>query len=263
LFVTINDSIAAYLTKKYPHLPPAVVVKNATRLGNEDVSYDGRLHDAAGLDRSTRILLYQGGFSRFRGLSILVKAGPLLPEGWVLVMMGWGTLEGELKALAGEVDPNSQRIRFVPGAPLAELAQWTAGGSLGVIPYENVCLNHWYCTPNKLWEYPIAGVPILASDFPELKGTIEPNGIGRMLPDPLDPKAIADAVAAISDQDLQQMRENCHRFIASDNWSVYGSRLVQAYYDLLSDGGSTAVHESDAHHTSSPSKVPSPPQMSS
>ena len=106
---------------------------------------------------------------------------------------------------------------------------WTAGASLGVIPYENVCLNHWYCTPNKLWEYPLANVPILASGFPELERTIVGNGIGRVLPDPLTPQAIADAVSSISVDELQAMRKRCRSFIEADNWSVYAKRLVASY----------------------------------
>ncbi len=257
LFITINESIATYLNRKYPKLPPAVVVKNAAKAPSGPVEYDGRLHRAAGLEPSTQILLYQGGFSRFRGLSILLQAAPLLPENWALVMMGWGALEAELKALAQRLDPAGTRIRFVPGAPLAELAQWTAGASLGVIPYENVCLNHWYCTPNKLWEYPLAGVPILASGFPELERTIVGNGIGRVLPDLLTPQAIADAVSSISADELQAMRERCRSFIEADNWSVYAKCLV-ASYDRLCRRSAQQRQQAEPSTTSAAISVSGP-----
>jgi glycosyltransferase involved in cell wall biosynthesis len=165
----------------------------------------------------------------------------LLPEGWALVMMGWGNFEPELRRIAAEVDPAGERVRFVPGAPQEELGQWTAGGSLGVIPYENVCLNHWFCTPNKIWEYPVAGVPILASPFPELAKAVEENGIGLLLADPVTPANIAAVVASVGDDDLERMRERCGAFLARDNWSIYERRLIELYARVLGGASRSAA----------------------
>ncbi|UCD74901.1 MAG: glycosyltransferase family 4 protein [Phycisphaerales bacterium] len=232
-FVTINQSIADYLKKRYPRLPDPVLVKNGALPLEEPVEYDGRLHEAASLPRERRILLYQGGFALRRGLDALVRSCVLLPDSWCLVMMGWGAFEPDLRRIAGEIDPRGDSIRFIPAAPQPELAWWTAGGSLGVIPYENVCLNHWLCSPNKLWEYPIAGVPILASPFPELRTTIEQWDIGLLLPDPATPESIAQAVASVTDERLAEMKRNCLRYIEQDNWTVYEDRLVALYDRLL------------------------------
>lgn len=233
-FITINDSIGRYLRERYPALPQAVIIKNATLPPDRPVVDDGRLRSAAGVAaEGQKILLYQGGFSRFRGLEALVASAPLLPDDWTLVMMGWGALEAHLKRKASQVDASGTRIRFIPAAPHSELAFWTAGASLGVIPYENVCLNHWYCTPNKLWEYPQAGVPMLVSPFEELRATVEKHDIGVLLPDPCEPRGIADAVRSLSDDDLERMRRNCTRFIERDNWRVYEDRLIDFYHGLL------------------------------
>jgi glycosyltransferase involved in cell wall biosynthesis len=126
----------------------------------------------------------------------------------------------------------AERIKFVARVPQRELAQWTAGATLGVIPYENVGLNHWFCTPNKLWEYPNAGVPIIASPFPEMRKVIEPNGIGWFLNDPLTARSIAMSINALTDEDLAEAKRNCRAFMKRDNWSVYSRRLVRAYEGL-------------------------------
>jgi glycosyltransferase involved in cell wall biosynthesis len=110
---------------------------------------------------------------------------------------------------------------------------WTAGAKLGVIPYENAGLNHWFCTPNKLWEYPNAGVPIIASPFPEMRKVIEPNGIGWFLTDPLTAKSIATSINAISDGELAEAARNCRLFMQRDNWSTYSRRLKKAYEAFL------------------------------
>ncbi|MBL9119721.1 MAG: glycosyltransferase [Phycisphaerae bacterium] len=228
-FITVNESIAAEHAKRYPTLPKAVVVMNAAERTASPPVDDGRLRAAAGVAAAERILLYQGGYSRHRGLEDLVRSAAGLPDGWTLVLMGWGSIEAELRRIA-DADPRSRdRVRFVPPAPQSELCDWSAGATLGVIPYENTCLNHWYCTPNKLWEYPSAGVPVLASPFPELRRAIESSGMGRLLPQPLTSESLGRLVADISEDDLAAMRAACQTFVAAEHWGVYAARLVAAY----------------------------------
>jgi glycosyltransferase involved in cell wall biosynthesis len=232
LFITINDSIAQYYFKTYRRLPRAIVIKNATKRAEEFV-YDGRLHEAAGLSRDTRILIYQGGFAPKRGLIQLLLAAEYLDPDWSLVFMGWGRLEEELRRVADSLKMKNPdldlRIRFVPKVKQFDLPYWTAGASLGAIPYENTGLNHWYCNPNKLWEYPNAGVPIIASPFPELRRIIETNEIGWFLPDPLTPRDIAAAINRITPEELTIAARNCRDFIQRDNWEVYANRLKAVY----------------------------------
>lgn len=235
LFVTINESISSYYRVNYPGFPRAVIVKNATPRA-EPFEYDGRLHETARLPRDRRILIYQGGYAPKRGLLPLLLSVEYLGPDWTLVFMGWGRLETELRraadAMCTRTPELAERVRFVPKVPQRELPWWTAGAALGAIPYENVGLNHWFCTPNKLWEYPNAGVPIIASPFPELRRIIEPNEIGWFLPDPLTPKDIGKAVNAITPEMLADARARCLDFITRDNWSVYGQRLKAAYGGL-------------------------------
>jgi glycosyltransferase involved in cell wall biosynthesis len=235
LFVTINDSIANYYKQNYPGFPKAIVVKNATNLADE-IEYDGRLHEAAGLPRERKILLYQGGFANKRGLIQLLMSAEYLDPSWTIVFMGWGSLRNDMKrvtdALIMKTPELSERIKFVPKVKQKELVYWTSGAILGVIPYENTSLNHWFCTPNKLWEYPNAGVPIIASPFPEMEKVIVQNSIGWFLPDPLTPEEIANAINSLDDNELLQTRTNCRKFISQDNWSKYAQRLQECYGEL-------------------------------
>lgn len=233
-FITINDSIARVLRKRHPRLPEPVIVKNAVRCPSEPIADDGRLRDAAGLDESKKILLYQGGYSRKRGLHHLVRSIEFLPDDWIIVMMGWGMLENALRSIALDLDPDMERIRFIPRVPQDELVYWTAGADVGIIPYERFGLNHWFCTPNKLWEYTAAGLPILASPFPELRRIVEGEGVGLMLTDPIQPEAIAWTLKKLTDKKIsRKLRKQCRAFIERDNWSVYSERLVGLYEQIL------------------------------
>lgn len=233
-FVTINDSIAGFYERNYKKLGRATVVMNATEVMPVPVD-DGRLHKAANLPAEQRILLFQGGFAEKRGLEQLITAASMLDTRWTLVLMGWGNLEGRLRTLAAETarsDRTHPAVVFLPGVPQRELQQWSAGAALGAIPYENTGLNHLYCTPNKLWEYPNAGVPVLATALEEMNRIIGMAGTGFLLPREFTAKDIADTVNNITDEQLTLARQACLNFIQIDNWSVYETRLL-ALYDRI------------------------------
>lgn len=236
-FITINDSIARFYRDHYPALPTPVVVMNATVPEPVPV-YDGCLHRAAGLPLTQKILLFQGRFSAHRGLQHLVEAAAALRADWTLVMMGWGGLEATLRAQAAQhVRAGTPATVFVPGVPQAQLQLWSAGATLGVVPYENTSLNHLYCTPNKLWEYPGAGVPMLCTDLPEMAAIVERFGCGALLPRDFTAADIARIVNGLDDEALARMRARCAPYIAANNWSHWENNLLGVYADIARAAG--------------------------
>lgn len=237
-FITINDSIAAWYAEHYPKMPQAIVVKNATKVAGPIV-YDGRLHEAANISPNRKVLLYQGGFSTKRGLEYLVESARYLNPDWALVMMGWGSLEPRLREIAHEVNQfhiskgHPEAVIFIPPAPQKDLALWTAGGTVGIIPYEKIGLNHWFCTPNKLWEYPNADLPVLVSPFPELSRPVLEHGYGWLLPENQEPKRLAELINSLRHEQINTAKNNCISFMKVDNWDIYGERLVKLYERLL------------------------------
>lgn len=113
------------------------------------------------------------------------------------------------------------KIRVVPPAPREMLHLWTQGATIGAIPYPNDGLNHWACAPNKLWEYPNAGVPILGSPVLEIYKAITRNDIGWVLPVDPSPRQIADIVNSLTDEDIRAAQEACERFMEESNWDIH------------------------------------------
>lgn len=216
-----------------PRVPDPQVVMNASMIAPVPV-YDGRLHDAAQLPREQKIILFQGGFSPHRGLPQLVEAANALPAEWTLVMMGWGGMEAELRAMVNHHSRQavSPTVVFLPGVPQHELQQWSAGATLGVIPYENTSLNHLYCTPNKLWEYPSAGVPVLCSDLIEMTAVLEKYEFGFLLPREFSSADIVSVVSGLSAERLATARVNCASWLDANNWSVWERNLLAIYDNI-------------------------------
>lgn len=236
--ITVNDGLKKYYQETHPDLPAPTIVMNATPRG-EMPEDDGRLRDASGLSRETRILLFQGGLTIHRGLQALVRSVADYREGWALVILGDGQLKDELTRIASQVNREAghDRVHFLPGVPNAELGQWTAGADLGVIPYENVALNHWYCSPNKLWEYPAAGVPFIAPRHYFIAQLVDEYRTGFLFESDFDAADIAATLNSIGEAELQQARDAIPRFLDEMSWERFTPKLGELYDTLLSDAG--------------------------
>ncbi|MEM9060558.1 MAG: glycosyltransferase family 4 protein [Pseudomonadota bacterium] len=228
--ITVNDSIVGYYRDTHPDLPEATVVMNATPR-SEMPRDDGRLREASCFGAETRILLFQGGLTIHRGLQALVRSAADYPQGWGLVVLGNGVLKDELRGLADRVnaDTGEERVRFLPAVPNAELAAWTAGADLGVIPYENVALNHWYCSPNKLWEYPAAGVPFIAPRHHFIRRLVDEYGTGFLFASDFEAADIARTVSKIDEAALARARDAIPRFLDEMSWETFTPRIGDLY----------------------------------
>ena len=174
--ITINPSIAAELERRYS-IKDVTVIYNADRTGALPVNQH-LFHRAFGLDSEDKILLFQGGLSAGRNLEVLVEAMRLVRNSSLnLVILGDGRLGTSLKKKVTALKL-IDRVHLHPAVPQDELVAYSGSAHAGIIPYQATCLNNYYCTPNKLFEFIAAGIPILASDLPEIRNLIETHRIG-------------------------------------------------------------------------------------
>ncbi len=222
--MTVSPGLVKLYKDAYPSLPPATLVCNAA-VKPAQKGYDGRLHKALGIAPATQILLYQGGLWAKRGVEDVVMASSFLHENWVTVFMGYGPLQNNL--------PISARLRFVEPKPQSELLAWTAGATLGVIPYPDDNLNHRYCLPNKLWEFPLAGVPIVARKLPDMEHMINTWNIGTTYDRKGDGRTLSDTILQLPKQKHQKMIANCKLFAEQENWEKYQAVFLETIDNLM------------------------------
>ena len=238
--ITVCESIADEIRSRSQVRRPLVLL-NCPRLGTVDGVPDSSLlvkKLGAGTANGRPIVLYQGGFAPNRGLPELVAAAARFDNA-LLVLMGWGRLEQDLRE---QVVSEGLQGRVVISGPVPqkELLGYTRGAHIGVIPYRPVGLNNYYSTPNKLFEYMAAGVPLAVSRLPELVRFVEGLGVGRAF-EPGDPAAIAAAVNALLRDPAGRaaMAERAREAARHYNWDTQAVKLLAAY-DELRVGASSA-----------------------
>lgn len=186
--ITVNPSIAAELVQRYG-IGNVNVIYNAERT-SQVPAVTRCLHEVFGLPPEKKIILLQGGLSAGRNLKTLVNAMCYVRnEAVVLAVLGDGLLLGSLQKLALQPEFRG-RVYFHAAVPQNELLALTAAADAGVIPYQATCLNNHYCTPNKLFEFIAAGLPVLATDLPEIRRILEGQKIG-LVGDTSSPQKLA------------------------------------------------------------------------
>lgn len=218
-FITVNPLIAQLYANDYPRFPAAQILRNAPKAGNQP-DYDGRLHKLLDLDPSTKIILHQGRLSSMRGLIPLALSACKLPSKWHVVFMGAGPLQEEI-ALAG-----GHRCSVIAPQPWEQLPLWTAGATIGAILYEPLGANQINCSPNKLWEFPAASVPILASPLPYLSQQVQRWGMGWVTE--IEPPKITSLIFSLTNTDLTTARAQCSHFARSVSWEWEVETLLAA-----------------------------------
>ena len=174
--ITVNPYIAREVVKRYGVPEPQVILNAIDPYGDDGVA-ERRFHEKLGLDDSDRVLLFQGWMSDTRGLDLLIEAVALASPSVHLVLMGYGDIKDDLAALA-ERRSVDDRVHIIDAVPQAELLGWTRAADAGVIPYPAVDLNHYWCSPNKLFEFIQSGLPIVANDLPFLRDVVVGEAIG-------------------------------------------------------------------------------------
>jgi glycosyltransferase involved in cell wall biosynthesis len=89
--------------------------------------------------------------------------------------------------------------------------------------------------PNKLFEYLMAGLPVLSTPLEAIADISQRYDVGRVAPS-LDPADIAAALnALLADQDaLEHMRRNALAAVQNDLcWEKEQQRLIQLYQRIL------------------------------
>lgn len=228
--ITVNQDIADIFCKTYG-LTNVEIIFNATRRGMHSKNY---LHDIINIDRSKKVVLYQGAFSLNRNLEKLIRIASFLGDS-VMVMLGWGEMERTLKKMAVKYGILNKKIFFVPKISQAELISYTASASLGVIPYPAVDVNTTFCTPNKLFEFISAKVPIMANgELITVKNILNTYNIG-ITTNFNDEKFTANKIEEIvSDSKmLAFFSKNIEIAEMELNWEQEGRKVIDVIWNSL------------------------------
>jgi glycosyltransferase involved in cell wall biosynthesis len=232
--ITVSRPIASEMSKRYLY-PEVTLIRNVPAY--KRVHRSDRLRKHLGLGPDALIALYQGHLQPDRQLDRLVRAAKFLRDGRVIVLMGKsvGPTAHQLEALARK-EGVGDRLKILPPVPYEELLEWTASADTGLIIYApDQSLNVKFCLPNKLFEYLMAGLPVLSTHLDAVADMLSTYEVGRVVFS-LRPEDIGAAInEMLADRTaLAYMHSRALEVVQHDLcWETESEELVRLYQEVL------------------------------
>ena len=226
---TVSKSIARRLARNYGVTDPILLHNVPPR---QTVIRGPSLRALSGAPDDAVILLHQGSIQKDRGCWLLVEAMRQV-QGAVLVFLGGGPLKSDLESYVERISLG-RCVRFLDPVPPDELLPLTATADAGITLLEDTCLNHRYALPNKLFEYVVAGLPVIASDLPEISNVVRSYNIGCVV-NPSNSVDLVRALRHVTDSPKQRQiwASNTPNVLNEINWESAAERFTAAYRKLL------------------------------
>lgn len=128
------------------------------------------------IDKKNIILLYQGVLQKNRGIIQLMKIIQKTKNS-VGVIVGNGEYKKNIQNYIKRHGLHSC-IHLLPAIPYPQLLKVTSSADIGVALINPNSLSNQLALPNKLFEYAVSGLPVLASSLPNIKKHILKYNLG-------------------------------------------------------------------------------------
>jgi len=171
--IVVSHTISEWYRKAYAIENVSVIRNVPNRI--EDSTRNDIFRSLFSIRKEHIIFIYQGLLSKSRGVNVILETfSQLKNDNKHIIFLGDGPMKKEIQDLT----QNAQNIHFHPLVEVNELPKYTSSADVGIHMILNTCLNHYYCLPNKIFEYFLYGIPVIVSDFPEMKMVVKHNNIG-------------------------------------------------------------------------------------
>lgn len=202
VFITVNQSLLTYFSERY-QINKGLVIMNLPKLNQQNNQPAIDFRKQFNWEANSIIVLYQGQLNEGRGLKLVLEAFKFLDDSFKLILIGNGSLQIDLNKWVDE-NSYSNRIKFIDTVSLDKLPAHTKGADVGMNILENYNLSKELASPNKLFEYIHAEIPVIASFSKENIRVFEKFNIGLMTNN--IPKEIATKIIEISSMDKCSFR---------------------------------------------------------
>ena len=218
------------LVKEYEKIKPTYLIPNFPRF--DLFNRECYSNDVENLYLNKKVIVYQGGIKAGRGLEKLLLAIEIIikkiPN--ILFVVVGGEIEdsGWNRHVKKFLDKNKKNILITGWVKHVNVAPYLVHADVGVVLNRATHHNNLIGLPNKLYEYIACGLPVVASNMPQMTNVIKKHKCGISV-DPENEEDIAEAISKILSN--QKTYNNKNQYVL--NWSMCEKSLKKIYLELL------------------------------
>jgi glycosyltransferase involved in cell wall biosynthesis len=188
VIVTAPDDAGA-IKLVHGFLPPHIIIRNLPRY--ENFHPNNYLREYFNVQSEKKIFVYVGGLQQDRGLECMIDVMPSLVETAVFIIIGDGSKKEILKQKVVALRLN-QSVFFHPAIDSGKVIEVLSSADAGINLIEQHSISYRHALPSKLFEYMLAGLPVISSPLKQVKDLFADHE-GIFFADPDNEPQILDA----------------------------------------------------------------------
>jgi len=229
VIIMVSNGCAQFTAEKYGIALPIVIMNtpdfDPAKLQIRD------LRQEFNIPSTNFVLVHQGSLQMNRGIEQTIEATKDVPN-VTYVIIGYGQHRPFLENYV-EQSGLSEKVKFFGPVPADQLIEWAASADIGICTIVGKTKSYLFSMPNKLFEYTMAGLPVIASNYPDLGAFVTENRMGITC-DPESPASIADAIRKLTTNPRLREELAGGAKVARDsfNWQHEQKKLLAIYAEF-------------------------------
>ncbi|MFL9627881.1 glycosyltransferase [Aeromonas jandaei] len=220
--IVVSPSIDNWYKNKLGKKNSAIVLNSPVY--NADFESDKKyLRRKFEIPDDKKIFLYVGILGPGRGIDAILEVFKVNSKSH-LVFLGYGEYADKIKHISTKYG----NIHVHDSVSHEKVVEISSSADIGLCLIENVSLSDYYCLPNKLFEYAFSGVPILASNFPDISSVVVDYGLGICVD--LSVESIDEGVKRFEAQVFCFNQDKCD--LSGLAWAAQAEKLIKLYSQL-------------------------------
>ncbi|MGZ5272736.1 MAG: glycosyltransferase family 4 protein [Kaistella sp.] len=218
--MTASESYADWFQKTYEIERPVVVQNFPIKIENPQNYSEVN---------AIKIIIYQGVINPSRGLGMMIPAMREI-DGAELWIAGDGPKKLELVELTKNLGLD-HKVKFIGKLMPEKLRAITQKADVGLSIEENNGLSYYLSMPNKVSDYIQARIPVVVSDFPEMRKVIDHFGAGEKISDHTE---LADKVKIVLANGKQSYENALNHAAAHLCWEKEEPKIIALFHTIKS-----------------------------
>lgn len=222
-FVVVSNSIDNWYQLQMGQKKSSIIF-NSPFYRDEIKPYDyNYLRTKFNIPDKSKIFIYIGIITAGRGIELMLKAFSEQIHDSHIVFLGYGDMTDKVIKASRE----KNNIHYHIQVSHEQVVPIASSADYGLCFVQNASLSDYYCLPNKLFEYAFAGLPVFASNFPDIQEIVNKYGLGECFA-----PSYEEIVAKIKEIETKNTNRVDLSKIKDLSWESQEKKLLQVYKNI-------------------------------